>query len=173
MSMKCKIVQKHNPSKPQEPKKWYGVPKSESPLDVKALTRAATANSTTGPKELEAALELLSNYISQQLLQGHTVKLPGIGSLRLSFRSKGADSVQEFKASEMLYDPRILFTADPELRSRVIDNLTFEDGGVQDGTIHYATRSDYYIATGQAPAPDTPSQGGGGQGGGSGEEPLG
>ncbi len=173
MGMKCKIIQKKNMADPQGPKKWYGVPKSESPLEVKELTWGATANSTTAPKELEAALELLANYIPGQLLQGHTVKLPGIGSLRVSFRSKGVDRVQDFKVSEMLYDVRILFTPDKELRAKVMDNITFEDGGVKEGTINYATRADYYKAVGIVVSPVEPGGGSTGGGGGSGETPLG
>lgn len=173
MGLKCKLAAKIDLKNPDGPKKWYGVPKSETPLDVKTLTRGATANSTTTPKELEAALELLANYITGQLLQGHTVKLPGIGNLRVSFRSKGVDNVQDFNVNEHIYDPRILFTPDKELRSKVVDNITFEDGGVKDGTINYATRADYYKAAGIVVSPSEPGGGNTGGGGGTGETPLG
>ena len=78
MSIKFNLVQKANPRVLDGEKKWYAVPSSESAMSGKALTRAATANTSTAPIEMEAAMEHLANYIPQQLLQGHTVKVPGL-----------------------------------------------------------------------------------------------
>ena len=75
MSVKYSLVKKMNPQKREE-LKWYATPSSSTPLSGKAMTRAATANTTTAAIEMEAALELLAAYIPQQLLQGHTVRCP-------------------------------------------------------------------------------------------------
>ena len=115
MGFKCKLIEKDsNPMQEGSPKKWYGTTQSETPLSGKAMTKAAAENTTLAPIELEAALDLLANFIPQQLLQGHTVTLP-------------------------------------ELRDRIRQNIEFEDGGVKQGGISYATRADYYTATGQGP----------------------
>lgn len=50
---KYKLIKKVNPQKRQEPGKWYATPKSETPLSGKAMTCAATANTTTAPIEME------------------------------------------------------------------------------------------------------------------------
>ena len=86
---KYKLIKKVNPQKRQEPGKWYATPKSETPLSGKAMTCAATANTTTAPIEMEASLELLAKFVPQQLQQGHTVKIPGLGTFRLTFKSAG------------------------------------------------------------------------------------
>jgi len=56
---KYKLVQKINPQNPQEAKKWYATSIGETAQTVKAMTRAATENTTVAPIEMEASLELL------------------------------------------------------------------------------------------------------------------
>lgn len=164
MGFKYKLVEKSsNPRDKQAPKKWYANPQSATAMSGKAMTRAATKNTTLAPVELEAALELLADFIPQQLLQGHTVTIPGLGYFRLSFKSKGADTVKAFNPQEMIYDVRPVFVPDSTFRNRVKQDVEFEDGGVKAGDVNYATRMDYYAANGE---------GGGEEPGGS-EEPGG
>lgn len=154
---KYKLIKRTNPLKKADPAKWYATPKSESPLTGKAMTRAATANTTTAPIEMEASLELFAKFAPQQLQQGHTVKIPGLGSLRLTFKSDGVEEINDFRASSMIKDARIIFTPSKEFRESVLNGLTFEDGGVLENDISYASLSDYRLAKG------TPPSGGGGE----------
>ena len=178
MSMKYKLVQKYAmPNSKDKTKKWYAAPNSEAPLSVKQLTRQATANTTLSPMELQAALELLGEFIPKQLLQGHTVPIPGLGTFRLTFKSDGVDEVRDFKPGQMIHDVRPVFTVSKELREAIQSEAEFEDGGVKMGDINYATRADYYQATGQT-APSEPddeetTEPGGGSQGGSGGDPSG
>ena len=108
-------------------KKWYATTQSATPLSGKEMTRIATKNTTLAPIELQAALELLADFIPDQLLQGHTVTLPGLGYFRLTFKSKGADSVQTFDPKEMIYDVRPVFVPDKALRERIKKDIEFLD----------------------------------------------
>ena len=74
---KYKLIKKVNPQKRQEPGKWYATPKSETPLSGKAMTCAATANTTTAPNEMAASQELLAKIETKQHHQGHPHKVPG------------------------------------------------------------------------------------------------
>lgn len=166
MPLKCKLVERNtDPTDKSSPKKWYGTTQSASPLSGKAMTKAATKNTTLAPIELEAALDLLADFIPEQLLQGHTVTIPGLGYFRLTFKSKGADTVKEFNPQEMIYNVRPVFVPDAEFRTRVKQGVEFEDGGVKQGEVNYATRADYYKATGQTPeeptGPTEPTEPGG------------
>ena len=69
MSVNYKLIKRKHPQKKDEPAKWYAVPNSARPLAQKAMTRAATENTTTAPIELESAMELLAAFIPQQLQQ--------------------------------------------------------------------------------------------------------
>ena len=175
MSVNYKLVQRKNPLKKDEPAKWYATPNSAKPLSPKALTRAATANTTTAPIELESAMELLAAFIPQQLQQGHTVNVPGLGSFRLTFKSDGVEDIDKFNAGQMIKSPRIVFTPAKELREKTLQGLSFENGGVLENKINYASLADYRKAKG-LPAPGGSASGGSGSGGGTGgqnENPLG
>lgn len=150
MSVKYNFVQKANPNNRDAVKKWYAVPSSESAMSGKAMTRAATANTSTSAIEMEAAMEYLANYIPQQLLQGHTVKVPGLGTFRIAFKSAGVNNLSDFNVSAMIKEPRILFTPDKALRTSVINNLAFENGGVLKDGVRYASVTDYLKAIGEA-----------------------
>ena len=107
---KYKLVKKINPQDKAAPKKWYAIPISEVPQTVKAMTRAATENTTTAPIEMEAALELLGRHARQQLQQGHTVRVGDLGTIRVSFKSDGVENITDFNAGAMIKNPRIIFT---------------------------------------------------------------
>ena len=174
MTFKYKLIEKlREPGNPTAGKNWRGAPSSATSLSGKAMTRAATKNTTTraatknttmAPIELEAALDLLADFIPEQLLQGHTVTIPGLGYFRLTFKSKGSDTVEGFDPKEMLYDVRPVFVVDKAFRKRVQDGIEFEDGGVQKDGISYATRMDYLQATNPG---GTTTQPGGSETGGS------
>jgi len=183
MSVNYKLVRKKNPQKKNEPAKWYATPNSAKPLAQKALTRAATENTTTAPIEMEAAMELLAAFIPQQLKQGHTVNVPGMGTFRLTFKSEGVEDINLFNAGQMIKSPRIVFTPAKELREKTLLGLRFENGGVLENKINYASMADYRKAKGLPESGNTISGGGtGGSGsssgggstpGGQGENPLG
>lgn len=180
MSVNYKLVQRKNPLKKDEPAKWYATPNSAKPLAQKALTRAATANTTTAPIELESAMELLAAFIPQQLKQGHTVNVPGMGTFRLTFKSDGVEDINKFNAGQMIKSPRIVFTPAKELKEGVLQGLSFENGGVLEAGINYASLADYRKAKGlPTPAPGGSGSGGGSNSGGGstpggqGENPLG
>lgn len=154
---KVKIVQRGNPAKPHEAKKWYGLAVSGKPLSVRQMARQATRNTSITPMEMEAALDLLENYVVEQLLQGHSVNLGHLGHLRISFKSEGTEDIRDYHPSRMVREPRLLFTPSKELRERVVKNLTFELGPVTKDGVTYASVGDYLKA--EAPS-DSPEGGG-------------
>ena len=165
---KYKLVQKNNPQDKAAKKKWYATPIGNTAQDVKTMTRAATENTTTAPIEMEASMELMGNYAMQQLLQGHIVKVGDLGTLRITFKSEGVEDITTFNASTMIKEPRILFTPSKTLREGVINKLQFQNGGVLEAGVSYASIADYKVAKGITT--------GGGSTGGSGDEndnPLG
>ena len=134
---KYKLVKKINPQDKAAPKKWYAIPISEVPQTVKAMTRAATENTTTAPIEMEAALELLGRHARQQLQQGHTVRVGDLGTIRVSFKSDGVENITDFNAGAMIKNPRIIFTPSKEFRESVLQDYKkakgITSGGSDDG----------------------------------------
>lgn len=150
MALSYKLVKRKNPQEPEAAKKWYATPNSAKPLSERELVKAAIKNTTLSPAEMRTSLDAVAEYVPQQLRQGHTVKLPGFGTFRLSFNSKGSDTVDDFDPQQMIRNPRIIFTPDAAFRDSVLHNLEFADGGVLEDGVNYATRADYKNA--KAPA---------------------
>lgn len=118
-------------------------------------------------------MEYLASYIPQQLLQGHTVKVPGLGTFRIAFKSMGVSDLADFNVSAMIKEPRILFTPEKGLRENVINNLTYENGGVLKDGVRYASVADYRLATGESGDTSGSSGSSGSTGGGDdGNNPL-
>lgn len=169
---KYKLIQKNNPQDKSAKKKWYAVAIGNDSQDVKTMTRAATENTTTAPIEMEASLDLLGKYAMQQLLQGHIVKVGDLGTLRISFKSEGVEDITQFNAGSMIKEPRIIFTPSKTLREGVIQNLKFQNGGVLEDGVSYASLTDYKVAKGITTGGGSGS-GSGGSDGGLDENPLG
>lgn len=150
MAVSYKLVQKNSDPRSQSgTKKWYAVPKSAAAQTGKQMTKAATENTTLAPIEMEAAMDLLAKYVPQQIAQGHTVHIPGVGYLRLSFKSEGVENIKDFNPSTMIKEPKLVFKPDEALRTSILQNLAYEDGGVLADGVTYASRPAYLKAVGE------------------------
>lgn len=145
---KYKLIKKYNPQKPDAPRKWYATSIGENAQSVKMMTRSATENTTTAPIEMESAFQLFSSYAQQQLQQGHIVRVGDLGTLRITFKSEGVEDITKFNASTMITDPRIIFTPSKGFRDKVLAGIQFQNGGVLDDGISYASLVDYKKAKG-------------------------
>lgn len=168
---KYKLVQKGDPRDKKAPKKWYANPTSDKPMDTKAMTRAATQNTTTASIELEGALELFGNFAAQQLRQGHSIKVGSLGTLRLTFKSEGVDNLKDFNSNTMIKEARIIFTPSKELRESVLSGLTFENAGIIEEGVSYSSMQSYNKAKGNVDGNDNGNKDGDGDG--DDENPLG
>lgn len=144
---KYKLIQKGKPNDKDAPKKWYATSISEKPQSTKAMTKAATQNTSTAPIEMEASLELFGKHAIEQLREGHSVRIGNIGTLRLVIGSEGTEEITKFSAS-MIRGARIQFTPSKEFREGVIQGLQFQNAGVLQDGISYATLADYKKAKG-------------------------
>lgn len=145
---KYKLLKKVNPQKRNEAPKWYAVSISDPALETKEMARAATENTSTAPIELEAAIELFLKYAKEQLQQGRVVRLGDLGTLRVSISSEGADSPLNFNPQTMIKKARVVFTPNRDFQAEVVGGLQFQNGGILDDGISYASIADYKRAKG-------------------------
>jgi len=168
--LQYKLVEKTTTPGVKNPteKKFYATPKTGRALDVRAFAKLATADSSLSVGEMENSLDIFGCTALQQLLQGHSVEIPDIGTLRISFSSKGVSQPEDFRAQSMITNPRIIFTPKPEVRTAIASGVGFELSGVRAGGHDYTSIKEFRELTGSNPAPDqggtTPDQGGGGGG---------
>lgn len=147
---KYKLVErKANPLNKQDTTtKFYAKPMTDRALSTTQFAKAASQGMALTAKEMEAALDQFGQYALQILLMGRAVEVPGIGSLRISFKSAGADTPEEFNARTMISSPRILFTPKPEVRAAIVNGMTYENAGVRAGGKDYVSVKAYRAAAG-------------------------
>ena len=138
-------------------KKFYATPKTNRALGVRTFAKLATADASMSVGDMENALDLFGRTALQQLLQGHSVEIPDIGSLRISFHSEGVIQPEDFRSQKMISNPRIVFTPKPEVRAAIRTGIGYELAGVRAGGHDYTSVAEYRSLTGTAP---TASQGG-------------
>ena len=129
---KFKIIERNsNPREKDAPKKFYATPITERALSTQQFAKLATTDAAISPGEMLAALDLFGKTALQQLLQGHSVEVPGIGTLRISFSSKGADTPEDFNARTMISGARVLFRPKVEVKQAIANGMYYENAGVR------------------------------------------
>ena len=94
-------VTKKNPSDPTGVSKWYLVLRSIGLIGEKELGEAVADETTLNPKEAEMAFSQLFKVILRYLLAGHTIKLAGLGTFKLTLSSEGSDTEEEAVPSKV------------------------------------------------------------------------
>ena len=115
MGVPYKLQRRRNPQKPDEPGQWHAVPKTGKAVDEKIMTRMATDDTTMADFELSSAAKLIGKFIHNQTIQGKRVRIPGLGSFRVSFGSEGVDDITKFNTN-MIRNVKVVFVMDSDLR---------------------------------------------------------
>ena len=147
--MDYKLVQKVNPQKRNEPAKWYAVPSTGEAESRRDVEMAASGKTTISAAEMTAAIDLYTEYALNRLKDGYAVSLGRLGTLRPTFHSSGAATVDEFKAQQMIDTPRIRFIPSKDCRSVFVNGISYTNIGVKDGEIDYASITAYKQAKAQ------------------------
>jgi predicted histone-like DNA-binding protein len=117
-------LEKGNPLKPAEPKKWYASAKSTGDITLKALGKQITQRSTVNFADTLAVLEALTQVLSEQLAEGKIVRLGDFGSFHIGISSDGAETAEKFHPSQ-IRSKKVAFRAGVDLRE-LLNNLKFE-----------------------------------------------
>lgn len=99
--------------------RYYGYVKPYSTMPVEELTEHIAADSKVEPAEVTEIMQALFKQIKQLVCNGHTIKIPRFGSLRLGISSNGADSFAAYNAGQDVKGAHIVFTPTKELRMEV------------------------------------------------------
>jgi predicted histone-like DNA-binding protein len=122
--MKYKLVARKNPQNPQASAKYYAAPVNDGKVSQKTIALEIVALSSLSRGDVSNSIDGLIDTIPKYLLMGKSVSLGDLGTLRISFSSKGVDSPEEFTVA-LIMGVRIVFTPSPALRE-AIKNIKFE-----------------------------------------------
>jgi predicted histone-like DNA-binding protein len=118
ITMKYKLIQRRNPQKPDDPQKWYAVTANQGMVSQRQIADDIVALSSLSRGDISNVIDNLLDTIPRYLLMGKSVNLSGLGTFRLSFSSKAADTPEKFNAN-LISGIKVIFTPSPELKSAV------------------------------------------------------
>ena len=118
--MQYTVVQRRNPQKPEEAKKFYPAPVYSGEITLRSLAEDISHTCTLTQADVSAVMESLLQKLPLLLAGGHSVRLGDFGIIKLSFSAKGKEKKEEVTAAE-IKNTRVLFLPGVELKKRLQD----------------------------------------------------
>ncbi len=124
--MKYKLIKRANPQD-RSKEKWYAAPVNNGKITKSDLTKEIVATSSLSRGDVSNVIENVIDIVPKYLLMGKSVSLGELGTLRLSFSSKGVENEGEFKVG-MIGNLKVIFTPSPEFK-KMLEDVKFEKMG--------------------------------------------
>ena len=122
MTMKVKAVEKKLKftKDPNDPGVYRYVmsPEQYSNLNQKKVIKEAALRSGVSQGVMQACWDAAGEVIKAWATEGHSVALPGLGTMRFGLRSKSVEDVNKVKTS-LITSRRIIFTPDTDLKDEL------------------------------------------------------
>ena len=122
MTMKVKAIEKKLKftKDPNDPGVYRYVmqPEQYSSLTQKKVIKEAALRSGVSQGVMQACWDAAGEVIKAWATEGHSVALPGLGTMRFGLRSKSVEKVEDVK-SNLITTRRIIFTPDVDLKDEL------------------------------------------------------
>ena len=188
MTMKVKAIEKKLKftKDPNDPGVYRYVmqPEQYSSLTQKKVIKEAALRSGVSQGVMQACWDAAGEVIKAWATEGHSVALPGLGTMRFGLRSKSVEKVEDVK-SNLITTRRIIFTPDVDLKDELkntavqitcfdrdgkeVKRVTSDDSGDVEDNESGLTPSPSPTGEGSGNSGDGNSGGNGGGGNGDGE----
>ena len=93
-------------------------PEQYSSLNQKKVIKEAALRSGVSQGVMQACWDAAGEVIKAWATEGHSVALPGLGTMRFGLRSKSVEDVNKVK-SNLITSRRIIFTPDSDLKDEL------------------------------------------------------
>ena len=93
-------------------------PEQYSSLTQKKVIKEAALRSGVSQGVMQACWDAAGEVIKAWATEGHSVALPGLGTMRFGLRSKSVEKVEDVKSS-LITCRRIIFTPDVDLKNEL------------------------------------------------------
>ena len=159
--------------------RYVMMPELYTSLNQQKVIKEAALRSGVSRGVMQACWDAAGEVIKAWATEGHSVAIPGLGSMRFGLRATSVADVNEVKTS-LIKSRRIIFTPDVELKDELADtNIQITCYDRNGNEVKRVTSSDPGVVedpegNGNNPSPDSPegegtnSQGGGNNTGGGG-----
>ena len=120
MALKVKAVERLLKFDKNDPGSYRYVLKPElyTSLDQKKVIREAALRSGVSQGVMKACWDAAGEVIKAWATEGHSVALPGLGSMRFGLRSKSVEKVEDVKTG-LITSRRIIFTPSVDLKDEL------------------------------------------------------
>ena len=169
--MKVKAIEKKLKftKDPNDPGVWRYVmsPEQYSSLTQKKVIREAALRSGVSQGVMQACWDAAGEVIKAWATEGHSVALPGLGTMRFGVRSKAVENVEDVKTS-LITTRRIIFTPDVDLKDELKNTaiqITCYDRNGDEVKRMTSTGGDVEEETSPSPSQGGENSGGGNTGG--------
>ena len=122
-------------------KKFVMRPELYTPIQEKKVFKEASIRSGISVGAMKAAWDAAGEVIKAWATEGHSVPLPGLGTMRFGVRSKAVESLEDVKTG-LISTRRIVFTPSVDVKEELQDTsiqITCLD---EDGTVLKRVTSD-------------------------------
>ena len=139
-------------------KKFVMRPELYTPIQEKKVFKEASVRSGISVGAMKAAWDAAGEVIKAWATEGHSVPLPGLGTMRFSVRSKAVESLEDVKTN-LISTRRIVFTPSVDVKEELAETsiqITCLD---ENGTILKRVTSDDggEVEDPESTNPDNPS----------------
>ena len=136
MTLKVKAVERLLKFDKETAGKYRYVMKADlyTSLTQAKVIREAALRSGVSQGVMKACWDAAGEVIKAWATEGHSVALPGLGSMRFGLRSKAVEKVEDVKTS-LIESRRIIFTPSVDLKDEhgdVVKRVTTTSGEVED-----------------------------------------
>ena len=172
MALKVKAVERLLKFDKESAGKYRYVLKPEmySTLSQAKVIKEAAMRSGVNQGVMKACWDAAGEVIKAWATEGHSVALPGLGTMRFGLRAKSVEKVDEVKAG-LITSRRIIFTPAVELKDELAGTAIQITCYDRDGKeVKRVTSTSGEV---EDPENDQPTNGGGNQGGGGNTQPSG
>ena len=145
-------------------------PEQYSSLTQKKVIKEAALRSGVSQGVMQACWDAAGEVIKAWATEGHSVALPGLGTMRFGLRSKSVEKVEDVKSS-LITTRRIIFTPDvdlkDELKNTAVQITCFDRDGKEVKRVLSSDDAEVEDnESGLTPSPSPTGEGSGNSGGG-------
>jgi predicted histone-like DNA-binding protein len=95
--------------------KYYGRITDRKTVNFRHIASVLSRRTTMSTADMAAAIEGFREIIAEELLEGNSVKLDGLGIFSLSVRTEGVNDASELNKNKVR-DVKLQFRPDPEIK---------------------------------------------------------
>lgn len=117
---------KNNNKKSTAYNKWFMRPVYNTTLDVSDVNNHIQMDSKVERAMVGSVNNAISRQIAELLCNGHPIKIPYLGTLKLGVRSKGEETVAKYNAGSDISNVHLVLVPDAEIKAELNGDSKFE-----------------------------------------------